>query len=141
MSLEIRGDKELAIMLEGHDGKLVVKADKGLRRFGFILLALLQARTPVDEGRLLGDWKPSHEVSPGAIASFKITNGMPYAGVIEKGSKIGELPWRNPGPLTMVANGRIFSKQAPGGMIGPILPAVLKDAAKEVWEELKNGPA
>jgi hypothetical protein len=70
------------------------------------------------------------------VASIEISNNLPYAGPIEKGSKLGERPWPSAGPLTLVMGGRVFSKQAPGGMIGPILKDTAKDVAKEIWKEI-----
>ena len=49
--------------------------------------------------------------------SYSFGNVTPYAGVLEKGSVRGRKPWPSPGPRTVLENGRIFSSQAPGGMM------------------------
>jgi len=141
MSVEITGVDEVVVKLKKVSDSIAKDADKALRRYGFNLYALLRTRTPIDTGRMVGDWKTSQEKNFGSVATFKIYNNVPYAGVMETGSKAGHKPWPSPGPLTTMVGGNIYSKQAPGGMVTPILTKVSAEAAKEIYMEIEHAAA
>ena len=58
-----------------------------------------------------------------------IFNNLPYAPPIEIGSK-GK-PWETPGPKTVLYNGRVYSKQAPGGVFDKIITTEKLDEIAE----------
>ena len=117
---------------------LSVQAQQSLNVFGFKLLALAQTRSPVDSGRFRAAWQlfPSYR-SPGSIAAIMLTNNLRYAGVIEYGSALGSRPWKSPGPKTTAVNGRVYSLQAPGGVITPTMPNIARQAAEAVLRGIR----
>lgn len=70
-------------------------------------------RSPVDKG----DYKSSWTTESNGNFSSTISNSMPYGEPLEFGSIQGSSPWPNPGPKTVLSNGRIFSSQSPNGAI------------------------
>lgn len=99
-------------------------------------------RTPVDEGYLRAAWnislnKPVYITVPGDSGSnslpkdlgwfpqVHITNGLPYAGVVEYGlyPGIGPKTVEGTNPTT---GGGIFSRQAPVGMVEVTLASIEK---------------
>jgi hypothetical protein len=139
MSVSVTGVEEVKIKLESLAATTGEKADKALRVYGFQLLALAQMRSPVapGSGRFKGAWQITENVNPSALASIMLSNPMVYGPVLEYGSKKGELPWRKPGPRTMLAGDRVRSKQAPDGVLTPFLPKMATEAAKAVFEAIE----
>jgi len=93
--------------------KLTLKNESGE------LLNELKRLSPVDKGDYRDSWKNTvYNGSNGTKSEF--TNDMVYGPVIEKGSIPGNKPWPNPGPKTILSDGRIFSTQAIGGTIDKV---------------------
>lgn len=63
-------------------------------------------------------------------------NGFRYGHSIEFGSTPGSLPWKSVGKRTTMFGGRIFSSQAPGGMIQHIDDNEVLISAKYLGDEL-----
>jgi hypothetical protein len=109
-----------------------------LNIFGFQLLALAQTRSPVDTGRFRAAWQLSPFYGANTIAGIMLTNNVPYAGVLEFGSRSGKKPWPSAGPKTVVHSGRIYSRQAPGGIMAPVLPSIAQNAAERVLQGIRR---
>ena len=79
-------------------------------------------RTPVGVGRRRGRTKKSWSqlTVDRSDTSIGFSLDLPWARPLEYGSRRGERPWPNPGPRTMLYGGNVFSRQAPGGMAGPV---------------------
>jgi len=139
MSASITGTEEIKIKLEKLTEVTGKKAEKALRIYAFQLLAIAQMRSPVapGSGRFKGAWQITENVSSDALSSVMLSNPMVYGPVLEFGSKKGELPWRKPGPRTMLVGDRVRSKQAPDGVLTPFLPKVAEDAAKAIYEAIE----
>ena len=88
----------------------------------------------VGEERLKWTWSAISEISGGGIA---FGTDAPYATVLESGEYPGV------GPRTVQAEGGIYSRQAPGGVIGPLLEDedVLNDITEEILESVKEAIA
>jgi len=82
----------------------------------------LDANSPGDNGAFRAEWDFKEEKgAPGVIAQISIFNRMPYAAVIEHGSPKGREPWASVGPKTIEQDGRVWSMQAVGGVIAPVM--------------------
>jgi len=138
----LKGEKavtiKLAYLANKATGPFIRRA---LRNYGFQLLALAQLRSPVgmeNGGRFKGAWQVNDYRATGLVAGIIISNPMPYAGVLEHGSKEGQKPWPHAGPRTVNSGGKVFSSQAPGGVLGPILPKITSDAAEHIYNVIKG---
>jgi len=132
MKVEIRNLLKAAGNLVELREKLVRVSQTQLSTFGFQLVALAMVKSPVDTGRFRAAWQMQSFVPSGTIAGVIITNNTHYAGVLERGSKKGRKPWPNAGPKTVARGGRIYSSQAPGGVLTPALPEQAKKIAKAI---------
>jgi hypothetical protein len=94
---------------------------------------LVIGRTPVDSGELKGSWSPVQRTSTG----FTFGTDKDYADILEEGR------YTSVGPRTVAVSGGIFSRQAPGGMIAPVLAdeAIMSRVTRRVAEELVRGIA
>ena len=72
---------------------------------------LVRGRTPFRTGAMKRSWSPLERVSGG----FTFGSDRDYAEMLEYGL------YRRVGPRTVQAGDGIYSRQAPGGMIRPIL--------------------
>ena len=76
--------------------------------------------TPVDSGTVKRSWTPVSRESGGPVerrsVGYSFGNIQPYAHVLDTGSLPGKKPWPGVGPRTTMEAGRIYSKQAPGGI-------------------------
>jgi hypothetical protein len=124
-----------------HELKYLVSQLEGLQPVTLIasrdamktLRLLTIGRTPVGEvKKKKGKRKGSKKYVPGTAKKswtdveasgeeVKFSLTVPYAGPLEFGSFPTRPPWPNVGPRTTKFHGMIFSRQAPGGMAGPIL--------------------
>lgn len=94
--------------------------------------SLVMGRTPVDTGDLKRSWSQLQKNDGG----FSFSNEMPYANILEEG-------WENRkvGPRTVRQGNRIYSRQAPGGMAGPVMDdeSLISRIAEKVIQELAKG--
>lgn len=98
------------------------KAKIALNKAALDLVSALDAVSPVDTGAFRASWDFKEDVkTPGILAQITVFNSMPYAGPLDLGSPKGGVPWPSAGPKTVEREGRIFSSQAPDGVVGPIL--------------------
>lgn len=73
-------------------------------------------------GSFRAAWHMSNLQEPGVLWGVRYSNNMPYAGPLEYGSPRGGLPWPSAtGVKTIEVKGKIYSSQAPGGVVGPVL--------------------
>jgi hypothetical protein len=72
---------------------------------------------------------------------FNLSSALPYASVLERGT------YRGTGPRTIATDGGIFSTQAPGGMVKPILDdkqklkGIVDAICAEIRRALESGGA
>ncbi len=92
---------------------------------------LVIGRTPVDTGVLKSSWSAVKRTSGG----FSFDNSQDYAVVVEEGRYTGL------GPRTVREQGRIYSRQAPGGMIAPIVAddQLLSKLVEQIAEQIVKG--
>jgi hypothetical protein len=96
-----KGIRELTVFLGGME-KQAGKAVTGtVSKYGMEIFRGVVQRSPVDKGMFRGSWD-----------------------TLEEGSKKGEKPWPNAGPKTVEVDGRIYSSQAPGGIVDPVMEKV-----------------
>jgi hypothetical protein len=107
-----------------------------MRVFMFDLKSKIEIRSPVDTGAFRADWDIKF-TGPRSktVLSAKIFNRMPYAPPIELGSTPGQKPWPREGSKTVKQAGRIYSSQAPGGVVTPILD---DEAVTKLAEQIAN---
>lgn len=114
-------------------------ADKNLlisfNEFINISKAELESFSPVDKGDFKKSWKVLGTIKSQNRISTTIESNSPYAAAIEYGSAPGSKPWPNPGEKTVMSNGRIFSTQAVGGVIGKVFD---DDKINSFVKELAN---
>ena len=93
---------------------------------------LVIGRTPVKTGHLKSSWSDIVRTGRG---SFSFGTDVDYATILEEGG------YRSVGPRTVATEGGIYSRQAPGGIIGPLLQDsdTLDQISRVVAEELLRG--
>ena len=97
-------------------------ADIALNKAALDLIAALDDNSPVDSGAFRAEWDFKEEPpAKGVFSSVVVFNRMPYAIVIEYGSVYGRDPWPSAGDKTIEMGNRIWSTQAVGGVVGPVL--------------------
>jgi len=104
MKLEIPKDLKDTLNLKGLNALL--------RELTTALRTRVQLATPRDTGTAQRSWTGVERISKG----YQFGNVAPYAHVLETGSLPGKRPWPSAGPRTVQQAGRIYSKQAPGGI-------------------------
>lgn len=116
--LIVKGIKEARASILKMDAGKAVKMQAMLDKIGFHLLGKAMMSSPVDTGRFRANWRTGRPPKmAGSVAEVYIANTLPYSGVLEYGSPVGGKPWASPGAKTVVSAGRIFSKQAPDGVL------------------------
>ena len=139
MGIELRGLVDVTGRLARIQSGMSEKAAAALNIVGFSAVAIAQLKSPVahkDGGTFRAAWQVQQYAGAGCIAGVEVQNNLKYSRPLEYGSKQGSRPWPNAGPLTVVNNGRVFSKQAPEGVLTPELERLKESAAKLVLEEL-----
>jgi hypothetical protein len=113
----------------------------GISKIALDLVAAIKENTPVDKGILKQEWEIiDDDGDAGVLVRKIITNRMPYAEPVEFGSPKGQLPWKTAGPKTVEREGRIYSSQAVGGILQPIIDSGYLDAAgKELADFISDG--
>lgn len=132
-----------AVELEKFAKETEEKLKKAARAIALESYGRVVRRSPVDTGRFKANWGTSVG-QPGGYGngfsgiqqwngegSMFICNNMPYCLVLEYGSPVGEKPWPGVGPKTVESEGRIFSSQAPHGMVR-LTVAEMKEAIKKL---------
>jgi len=85
---------------------------KKINNFTKDIIDQLKNNSPVYTGRFKSNWHS--DISGNRVT---ISNISDYAKYIEYGSIPGEYPWPSVGKRTMMYEGRIYSSQAPGGVL------------------------
>ena len=91
-----------------------------LNKTALDLVASFTENSPVDSSSFKKDWDFESVSEMGSMAAVSIFNSLEYAAVIEEGSPAGGVPWKSARKKTVEKDGRIWSKQAIGGVITPI---------------------
>jgi len=138
MGVRVAGARRTTQWLGNMSATLRTGIQQELNIFGFQLLALAQTRSPVDTGRFRAAWQLFPYYGTNTIAGIMLTNNVPYAGVLEFGSPSGKKPWPSAGPKTVAVGGRVFSRQAPGGIMAPVLPNIAQNAAERVLQGIRR---
>jgi hypothetical protein len=110
-----------------------------------VLLRRIKSNTPIGEtGDLWAGWDVVAD-----RYGFTIENDVPYAQYVEFGGppSLGEgySNWPNAGPRTVDTGGHIWSRQAVGGMLGPVvsdkewLTRVVARIADHIQREIESG--
>jgi hypothetical protein len=86
-------------------------AERAIDDAAATLRNLVIGRTPVATGELKDSWSPVEKTSTG----FTFGTDKDYAVVLEEGG------YSAVGPRTIAVAGGIFSRQAPGGIMAPLL--------------------
>ena len=126
---------ELKISLEGIEkipdltGK---KLDELTRAVAMKVRSEVVKLTPRDTGKAKTSWTQVSKIEGG----WSFGNPMVYAKYLEKGSEIGQRPWPSAGPRTVEQGGRIYSSQAPLGILEQIQ---LKRLAKIEFKKVMKG--
>lgn len=94
---------------------------------------IVVGKTPVASSALKRSWSPVQRTTGG----FSFSTDLPYAVVIEEGL------YKSVGPRTVEYEGGVYSRQAPGGMIGPVIrdDGMIAAIADKVIRELSKGVA
>jgi hypothetical protein len=85
------------------------------------LLLEIMNRTPVSDRRHAGRLKRSWQSSQLSQMEREFRSGLGYSGTIEIGGYPGV------GPRTVAMQGGIFSQQAPGGILDPMMASTIPD--------------
>lgn len=107
-------------------------AQTGLRDLALTLRRLVKGGTPVGIGPTKGELKASWTEVEKTSTGFTFGTDKEYSEVVEEGK------YTNVGPRTMKFQGGIYSRQAPGGMIAPVISdeAVINKALKNITTSL-----
>ena len=119
-----KGIRELTVFLGGMERNAGKAVTGTVSKYGMEIFRAVVQRSPVDKGMFRGSWDMITRTGGAHLLQLKITNSLPYAGPLEEGSKKGEKPWPNAGPKTVEVDGRIYSSQAPGGIVNPVMEKV-----------------
>ena len=114
----------------------------GVSKIANDTLAAFIEDTPRDKGHLEAEWDILDQSggSGGLLVKKVIFNRLPYMEPVELGSPKGQLPWKVAGPRTREKDGRIYSSQAVGGVIQPIIDSgYFDDAADELSNFISKG--
>jgi len=127
MNVNIDGLKELLPKFS----KLPEVVAKATEDAAITIRNLVIGRTPVDTGALKSSWSAVKRTSGG----FSFENDKEYAVIVEEGRYTGL------GPRTVRQQGGIYSRQAPGGMLAPILADedLLNRMANKIAEQIVKG--
>ena len=87
--------------------------EEGIKEATALLRKLAEGNTPFDTGRLKGSWS-SVQQDIGTL-SYSFSTDVPYATVLEEGL------YEFVGPRTVLTSYGIFSRQAPSGILWPLI--------------------
>lgn len=113
----------IVIQLGDYGAILSQRAQLAVSKITIDLERTAKEVSPADKGDFRKAWKHNLTlVAPfGVMARGEVYNPLPYGEPLEHGSPVGGKPWPKAGPRTVERGGRIFSKQAVGGVVGPVL--------------------
>ena len=107
IKIELEISKDVENLLTGKS------LDKMLKELILAVRSKVQLATPRDTGTAQRSWTGVERISKG----YQFGNVQPYSKYLETGSLPGKRPWPSPGPKTVSESGRIYSSQAPGGIL------------------------
>jgi hypothetical protein len=124
LRIEVEGVKELQAALR----KTPELMELAIEDAATTLRNLVIGRTPVASGELKRSWSSVERTSTG----FTFGTDKEYAVILEEGR------YQTAGPRTVASEGGIYSRQAPGGIIGPILQdeALIGRIVQRIAEDL-----
>ena len=127
--------------LENLQAEMPLLAKVALNKVALDLVGDFTEASPVASGLFKAEWDmKSEKGGVGVMAQVVIFNRMPYAAVLEEGSPVGSAPWPSVGEKTVEEDGRIWSKQAVGGVVAPILAGEYADViASKIGEFVFGG--
>lgn len=141
MAIELTGVVNITDRLNRLSSKISTQAQAALKVVGFSAVALAMTKSPVahkNGGTFRAAWQLQDYAGSGCVAGVEIVNNLRYSRPLEYGSKLGSRPWPNAGPLTVVTDGRVFSRQAPEGVLTPELEGLKKKAAETILKGLMS---
>ena len=125
---------ELIKELENATKGMKQLAKIALNKVALDLVADFQENSPVDKGGFKKNWDFANVNVIGSLAAVSIFNSAEYAVPLEEGSPVGGKPWKSAGEKTAEHDGRIWSKQAIGGITTPVFEddVFIDDLAKTI---------
>lgn len=114
--------QKVAFEFDEYSDNIAVLSKIALNKMALDIIPALDDNSPVDKGTFRAEWDFKEEDGgPGVAAQVSIFNRMPYAAVIEEGTPQGKKPWATTGSKTIELDGRIWSRQAVGGVVAPVM--------------------
>lgn len=133
--VKIKGLESVKRTLKGLDDAVFEDVTLKLRGVAFRMYAEILTRSPVDTGRYRANWTPPDVSENGGVFRAVISNNLVYAQPVTFGCPVGQKPWPRAGPKTVEQAGRVYSRQAVGGVVDP----VLEGWADAVVDEILGG--
>lgn len=155
----IRSDIRAAIRdFEKLADEMQEKAETAISKSLLDVQADFMRASPVDSGIFRSSWDIDTNIMGTDAVEGSVYNPVIYAEVLEMGSAKGEKPWPSAGRLsrirtasgrrrltvrTVESNGRIWSSQAPGGVMGPVLDdgyldSIFENIHSAIFSDLGN---
>jgi hypothetical protein len=126
LNINVEGIESIQSLLSGVPGMF----DLAVQDVAKTLRNLVIGRTPVLTGALKKSWSTVSRTSVG----FTFGTDLDYAQILEEGL------YRGVGPRTVASGSGVFSRQAPSGIIGPLLEdeRMIDRVATEIVRELER---
>jgi hypothetical protein len=124
INIQVQGVEEIRrVLLESPE-----VAELAIEDAATTLRNLVIGRTPVLSGETKDSWSEVERTSTG----FTFGTAKEHAPILEEGG------YKSVGPRTVAVGGGIFSKQAPGGIMAPILANedIMNQIVRRISEEL-----
>jgi hypothetical protein len=126
VDVDLSGEETFPTLTKGNISRLTRSVASRVRK------AVMSA-TPVFTGETRKSWTPVRKVSGG----YSFSNPLVQADVLDKGSSPGQKPWPSPGPRTTLYRGKIYSSQAPGGILYTAdVERIANEVASELFEKM-----
>ena len=113
--------RQVSLKFKNMNKRFAILSKIALNKVAADMVAAFEHNSPVDSGEFRRNWDFSSISAPGILAGVSIYNTKIYGGPIEEGSPKGGDPWPSAGKKTVEQDDRIWSKQAVGGVISPII--------------------
>lgn len=142
MAIETNGFEELKTKLDKVFGKKYKDTLLGAVTAKTLdIHSWLVSNSPVDTGNFRNRWFfDIRENYQGAFIYAEISNNTAYNIPLIFGSKLGEKPWPNSGPKTVVFGGRVWSDQSVGNLLDRALEVnnfeEISDIASEALDSI-----